>query len=62
MASEALAIAIVGLLADPSTIEKAKAELRERTRNMALGEPQVGALRTMRFDPAAFWDATWMEE
>jgi aminobenzoyl-glutamate utilization protein B len=61
MASEALAIAIIGLLVDPSTIEKAKAEVRERTRGVDLGEPQIGALRTMRLDPAAFWDATWME-
>ncbi len=61
MASEALAIGILGLLADPGTIEKAKAELRGRTRGIALGEPEVGALRTMRDDPAAFWDASWIE-
>jgi aminobenzoyl-glutamate utilization protein B len=61
MASEALAIATVGLLADPSTIEKAKAELQERTRGITLGQPEIGALQTMRLDPAAFWDATWVE-
>jgi len=61
MASEALAIAIVGLMAKPDTVEEAKSELGERTRGLALSEPQIGALRTMRSDPAGFWAATWVE-
>jgi aminobenzoyl-glutamate utilization protein B len=61
MASEVLAIAITGLMVEPDTVEKAKSELSERTRDLALSEPQIGALRTMRSDPAGFWAATWVE-
>lgn len=61
MASEGLAIAIIGLLADPGTIAAAKAELEDRTRGIPIGEPEIGAMRTMRLDPAAFWNATWVE-
>lgn len=61
MASEALAIATVGLLARPALIADAHAELRRRTAGMAIGDPPLGGLATMRESPAAFWDATWLE-
>src|SRR5262249_28573859 len=53
MASEALAIAIIGLLEKPGLVEAAQAELRSRTEGVSLGEPEIGALRTMRSDPAS---------
>jgi aminobenzoyl-glutamate utilization protein B len=61
MASEALAIAVTGLLSEPGLIEQAKAELDKRTAGVSLGEPEIGALRTMRLEPSSFWDATWNE-
>ena len=61
MASEALAIAAVRLLADPAVIEKAKAELVGRVDGKSLGEPVFGALETMRHRPESFWNASWVE-
>ena len=61
MASEALAVATLRLLANPALIETAKAELGRRTRGVDLGQPMFGALETMRHRPDAFWNASWIE-
>lgn len=61
MASEALAVAALRLLADPAIIARAQAELAERTKGIELGEPMFGALETMRHRPEAFWNASWIE-
>jgi aminobenzoyl-glutamate utilization protein B len=61
MASEALAVAAVRLLADPSVIEAAKTELAQRAKDVPLTEPMFGALETMRSRPETFWNASWVE-
>ncbi len=61
MASEALAMAAAQLLADPSIIVAAKAELASRTRHMNIDMPRLGAWNTMTKAPASFWDASWTE-
>ena len=54
MASEALAMAAAQLLADPSIIAAAKAELASRTRHMNIDMPRLGAGNTMTKAPASF--------
>ena len=61
MASEALAMAVAQVLADPSIIGAAKAELASRTRNVNIDMPRLGAWHTMTKAPATFWDASWTE-
>lgn len=62
MASEALAISAFQLLVDPSVVAGAKAELSRRAAGVDLGAPAFGAFETMQQRPAAFWDASWVEE
>lgn len=61
MASEALAIAAVRLLSEPELVERAQAELRERTAGYEITEPRLGAWRTLTTAPETFWSATWVE-
>jgi aminobenzoyl-glutamate utilization protein B len=61
MASEALALAAVQVAVEPNIILDAKSELRQRTANIELGEPMLGAWRTLTKTPEAFWDGTWNE-
>jgi aminobenzoyl-glutamate utilization protein B len=61
MASEALAIAVVTIFANPGIIDTAKAELRERTKQTNLAGPRLGAVETLTKSPARFWEAGWTE-
>jgi aminobenzoyl-glutamate utilization protein B len=60
MASEALALAAVELLADPSRVAAAQAELAARVGGRRLTAPQWGGFEVMTGSPRAFWDATWV--
>ena len=59
MASEALALATVTLLADPSVLDESRRELADRVGGRPLSPPRVGDFEAMTRAPAAFWDATW---
>lgn len=61
MATEALALAGLTLLATPSLVAGAKAELQRRTGGLDISPPIVGAWRTLTREPERFWDATWVE-
>ncbi len=61
MASEALAIACVRLLAQPALVAQAKDELTRRVGGRELSPPRLGAWRTLTGNPRSFWDATWTE-
>ncbi len=59
MASEALALAAVDLLARPETIARARAELASRVGPQTIRVIPSGVTQIMRDDPLAFWDARW---
>ena len=59
MASEALALAAVDLLAQPETIARAKAELASRVGPQTIRVIPPGITQIMRDDPLAFWEARW---
>lgn len=59
MASEALALAAVALLADPDTVARAKAELAARVGPEQIRVIPPGITRIMQDDPLAFWEARW---
>lgn len=61
MATEALALGGLALLAEPSKVAEAKAELQRRTRGLDITPPIVGAWRTLTTEPERFWDGTWVE-
>lgn len=61
MATAALALAGLALLAKPSLVEDAKAELADRTAGLEISAPIVGAWNTLTKEPERFWDATWVE-
>lgn len=61
MASEALALATVGMLANPQVITDAQQERADRVGDAELGSPRLGAWRTMTENPESFWDGTWVE-
>lgn len=60
LASRTLALAAVRLLMSPAMIDAAKAELSERVKGVALGEPRLGASEALIKNPQTFWDATWV--
>jgi aminobenzoyl-glutamate utilization protein B len=59
MASEALALAAVELLADPRLVAEARRELAARVGGRALSPPRAGDFAVMTRAPEAFWSATW---
>ena len=60
IASEALALAIMELVAQPAVIKTARDELNQR-RNGNPSPPLVGAFHTFTRDPDSFWNNTWNE-
>ena len=61
MVSESLALTTTELLANPTLVEEAKAELREHLDSGVVPQPQLGAYKTMTKTPERFWDSTWIE-
>jgi aminobenzoyl-glutamate utilization protein B len=59
MASEALALAAVDLLARPETIARARSELVSRVGPQTIKVIPPGITQIMRDDPLAFWEARW---
>lgn len=59
MASEAIALAAVELLARPDLIARAKAELAKRAGPQKIKVISPGITQIMRDDPLAFWEARW---
>ena len=60
LACRTLAQAAVRLLTSPAIIDAALAELKDRTKAVALEEPRLGAYEVLTRDPQSFWDATWV--
>ncbi|MEZ5925748.1 MAG: amidohydrolase [Hyphomicrobiaceae bacterium] len=61
MATQALALGGLALLANPLLVAEAKTELSRRTEGLHITAPMVGAWRTLTTEPERFWDATWVE-
>ncbi|CAN5528627.1 M20 family metallopeptidase [soil metagenome] len=61
LAAQAIALAAVRLLAAPTHVAEARAELERRTAGVPLEAPWVGAWDTMLRSPESFWDASWSE-
>ncbi len=61
MATGALALGGLALLASPALVAEAKAELARRTAGLEITPPIVGAWNTLTKEPERFWDATWVE-
>jgi len=61
MASEALTIAALRLLADPGIAAAARAELERRTGGKRIDSARLGAWKTMTRHPESFWDGSWIE-
>jgi aminobenzoyl-glutamate utilization protein B len=59
MASEAIAIAAVRLIADPHHLTAARAELDRRKAGTIVPPPEFGLLEVLTKRPEEFWDATW---
>jgi len=59
MASEALALTTVELLADPGLVAEAGREVVRRVGGRPLSPPRCGNFEVMSRAPAAFWSATW---
>jgi aminobenzoyl-glutamate utilization protein B len=59
MASEALALTAVELLAEPALVAEAARELAGRVGSRELSAPRYGDFATMTRAPDAFWGATW---
>jgi hypothetical protein len=59
MASEALALTAVELLAEPALIAEARRELAGRVGARPVSAPEYGDFATMTRAPEAFWGATW---
>lgn len=62
MASEALAMATVDLLARPQQLELANQELRGRVAGQELSAPFVGGFEVLTRHPERFWDASWVSD
>jgi aminobenzoyl-glutamate utilization protein B len=60
MASEALALTTVGLLAEPSILQRSQAQLQARVGAAELTAPRYGAFETLSSHPETFWNATWV--
>ncbi|EHJ95498.1 hypothetical protein [Agrobacterium tumefaciens] len=59
MASEALAMAAIHLLAHPEAVSAAKRELKSRTAGIQIDHPTIRMKDLFTTDPQSFWDATW---
>jgi aminobenzoyl-glutamate utilization protein B len=59
MASEALALTAVELLADPALVAEAGRELTRRLGSRPLSPPRCGDFAVMTRAPEEFWNATW---
>ncbi len=59
MASEALALTAVALLADRGLVAEARRELARRVGGRPLSPPRSGNFAVMSRTPLAFWGATW---
>ncbi len=59
MATEALALAAVELLAQPEKIVAARAELARRVGHQKISVVPPGITQIMQTDPLAFWEARW---
>ena len=59
MASEALALTAIQLLAEPALVAEARQELAGRIGSRALSAPRYGDFTAMTRAPDAFWGATW---
>jgi aminobenzoyl-glutamate utilization protein B len=59
MASEALALTAVQLLAEPALVGAARQELTERVGSTTTSTPRYGDFTAMTQAPDAFWAATW---
>ena len=59
MASEALALTAVQLLAEPALVVEARQELAGRIGSRVLSAPRYGDFTAMTLAPDAFWSATW---
>jgi aminobenzoyl-glutamate utilization protein B len=59
MASEALALTAVHLLAEPALVVEARQELAGRVGSRALSAPRYGDFTAMTQAPDAFWRAAW---
>jgi aminobenzoyl-glutamate utilization protein B len=60
MASEALALAAVELLAEPSHLAAARAERERRVAGRPLSPPRFADVEVLARAPEAFWNATWV--
>lgn len=60
MASEALALTVVDLLAQPATLTEARRELTARVAGRPLSPPRCGGFDVLTQRPESFWDATWV--
>ncbi len=59
MASEALALGAVELMAQPDLIVAARQELERRTHKVHIPAPEFGLFDVLTRHPDAFWDASW---
>ena len=62
MASEALTLTAVELLAEPDIVQVAGRELRRRVGDRRLPPPRYGDFAVMTRAPEAFWSAAWSSE
>jgi aminobenzoyl-glutamate utilization protein B len=59
MASEAIAISAVRLIAEPHIVAAAQAELVSRRAGTIVPPPEFGLFDVLTKRPESFWDATW---
>jgi aminobenzoyl-glutamate utilization protein B len=59
MASEAMAMAALRLIAEPHLLAAAKAELAQRKAGFIVPPPEFGLYEVLTGRPQSFWNATW---
>jgi aminobenzoyl-glutamate utilization protein B len=62
MASEALAVTAVALLAEPGVVRAAQTELARRVGDVPLSRPRYGDFTVMTRAPESFWSAAWRSD
>lgn len=60
MCSETIYRTALDLLNDPSLVEKAETERKERIDDCEIGKPLYDNYETLTKNPEAFWDGTWL--